>query len=416
MEVSAEPASRSQPGARRFDGRAIAIVLSCMVGMALTIPGVYLTNFSIFVKPIAQDFSWSRTQVSLNLSLTVLTLALCAPLAGRLGDRIGTPRVLLLGAVPFGAALAVLGLLPGSLPAFAAASIAIGAFGAMTYIPLYLNILSRRFDRRLGAALGLASMGVGIGTALSVNLVQAAVTAQGWHMALVLLGVVVGLLTLFNALLLSWIAPPPAAQVRTGAIATEGLTVAEAVRNTRLWRAAISYMLMVAVGSGSAANLVPLLTDHGIAPAAAASVVGAAGLSMMVGRVLNGFLMDRIDAGLLGSTTFFLAAIGAFLLIDVASVPTAVIGIVLLGFAVGAEGDLLGYVTKRLAGLRAYTSIVGLMHSVFLAGTLSGPLLMALSFDRLGGYRPVQIAFVAMALAAGVLHLGILPRARRPAH
>ncbi len=53
MELSAEPAAGCRPGARRLDGLAVAIVLSCMVGMALTIPGVYLSSFSIFVKPIA---------------------------------------------------------------------------------------------------------------------------------------------------------------------------------------------------------------------------------------------------------------------------------------------------------------------------------------------------------------------------
>lgn len=71
--------------------RNASIVLSCAIGMSMSIARVFQSTFTIFVKPLAEEFGWSRTQLTLGYSLSTLALALCTPVAGRLADTFG-PR------------------------------------------------------------------------------------------------------------------------------------------------------------------------------------------------------------------------------------------------------------------------------------------------------------------------------------
>jgi MFS family permease len=81
----------------------------------------------------------------------------------------------------------------------------------------------------------------------------------------------------------------------------------------------------------------------------------------------------------------------------------AFVGAFLVGFGLGAEVDLIPYLTGRYFGLRAFGKIYSSAFAVFaLAGAL-GPLIMGAGFDKTGSYRGPLIAFAAATLLAAVL-------------
>jgi hypothetical protein len=112
--------------------------------------------------------------------------------------------------------------------------------------------------------------------------------------------------------------------------------------------------------------------------------------------------MDRLYAPYVAAFFFGSVAIGIALLwtgLGGASVYAAAL---LVGLGLGAEVDVIAYLTSRYFGLHSFGEIYGYLFAVFaLAGAL-GPVLMATGFDRTGSYRTPLMSFF-FATVTGVL-------------
>jgi MFS family permease len=133
----------------------------------------------------------------------------------------------------------------------------------------------------------------------------------------------------------------------------------------------------------------------------------------MVGRLGTGYLLDRIFAARLASVLFAASASGIGLL-WLGNRPAAFAGAFLVGLGLGAEIDLIPYMTSRYFGLRDFGKVYSSLFAAFaLAGAL-GPLLIGRDFDRTGSYSRPLAAFVVATLLASVLMNLLGPYRFRP--
>jgi hypothetical protein len=73
-----------------------------------------------------------------------------------------------------------------------------------------------------------------------------------------------------------------------------------------------------------------------------------------------------------------------------------------IGFSLGAEVDIVGFLVGRYFGLRRYGEIYGYIFAIFTVGSGIGSYLMGLSFDRTHSYAPALIGFAFMLLIASI--------------
>jgi MFS family permease len=130
-------------------------------------------------------------------------------------------------------------------------------------------------------------------------------------------------------------------------------------------------------------------------------------LGVLIARVGAGFLLDHFDAGRLGAIFFSCAAVGIALLVSPLPTPLVWLGAFMIGAALGAEGGILGYVTRLVFGTESYGTFVSVLTSGFLLGVLIGPLVAGASYDYFGTYRPALVAFILFSIVAAGLHAGL---------
>ena len=131
---------------------------------------------------------------------------------------------------------------------------------------------------------------------------------------------------------------------------------------------------------------------------------GYLGVSVMVGRLLVGFLIDRIFAPYLTTFVFALVGLGC-LALALGGVDYAVAAAIALGFAVGAEVDLIGYYTARYFGLAHYGAIYGLQYSIFILVAGVSPILIGHIWDVTGNYDFGLMLAAALMLPVMVISL-----------
>ena len=139
------------------------VVLASGVGLALHFGPIIVATFGVFLKPLSQEFGWSRTQISLAFSLATLGLTVAVPFIGRLVDRFGARRVILPAVLLFGLSVLSLSFLSAHLWHFYAIYLLMGVVGSGTTPVPYAKVISRWFDRKRGLALGLAVAGIAVG-------------------------------------------------------------------------------------------------------------------------------------------------------------------------------------------------------------------------------------------------------------
>ncbi len=394
LEQGALDASVGQMVDREMIDRDWRAVAASAIGLTFSVGVLLLYSFGIFVRPLAAEFGWSRTGLSGAVATSQYSLALSAPVWGWLIDRYGPRAIMLPSVVMLSGLLASLSFLTPHLWHLYAvfAAIPLVAGGAT---PLgYSAVLVRRFDRRLGRALGLALMGVGIGAAVLPPLAHALVDAFGWRGAYAVLG----LLTLVISLPAAFVATRGAAAPMQSRTASQSAAVSKAVRTSTFILMCAAFILLGIVSIGVLAHLVPMMIDRGFTPAVAAQLAAATGLATVVARGGLGWLLDRYHARYLLAAMALLAAVSFLLLAYAPGAGSSVVAAVLLGVVVGAEVDFISFLVRRYFDPALFGRLYGLAFGLYLLGVGTGPLVLGASFDHLGGYSPGLIGFAVIAV------------------
>jgi MFS family permease len=387
------------------------VVLASAIGLFWGVP-VTVYSFGVFFKPLMQEFHAGRAAISLGFTLHLLAAAVSAPLTGWLIDRCGSRNVILVGTSLFGSILLANRAFSGSLSQFYLFLVILGvALHGLGPIP-YGNVISRWFDRRRGLALGLMMLGIGLGAIIVPSLAQLLIARFDWRSAYAVLGAAVLLIPIPIVAAVVKERPqamgllpdglPFQAVVAGSEDGAEGLSARQAWGTRTFWLMVCAFFLAGASLQGCVIHLAAMLNDRGIDTQTAALGSSLVGVAILLGRVSTGYLLDRIFAPHIATVCFGGAALGIAML-WLGGPPVAFAGAFLVGLALGAEVDLIAYLTSRYFGLRAFGKVYSSIFAAFGLAAALGPLLMGVRFDRTGSYRGPLMAFFVAALVAAAL-------------
>jgi MFS family permease len=381
-------------------------VVAATLGLSVSNGPLIQYSFGTFLKPLGETLHADRGTLSTAVLVAFIFAGAFTPVVGRLVDRYGVRPVLMPALVLFALAIAALSLSPPSALAFIALYGLAGAFSAGQTPLAYTKSVAGNFESRRGLALGISMSGVGLGAAVVPQVSQFLIGQFGWRTAYVSLGAFM-LLVSFPAVFLLLREPSIGTRSRTQPGA--GMTGREAIATPELWSLTFAFAVLVAAGGGMFAHVVPMLTDRGVAPSVAVSAISAAGISLIVGRFIAGYLLDHVFAPYV--TLFFLLVpfTGLCLLYLPLSPTIAIVATTCVGLGVGAEIDLMGYLTSRYFGMRFFGEIYSYMFSLFCFGAGLGPFLMGMSFARTGSYNTAILGFAICLLVASALIFSLGP-------
>jgi MFS family permease len=288
--------------------------------------------------------------------------------------------------------------------------------GAGTLPITFTRTVNRWFDKHRGLALGFAMTGTGLFGVLCKPFLAWVIADYGWRAGYFSLGLLPLCLAIPAALVLFREPTDEAAVAQAQAEVSEplpGMTKAQALRHWRFWLIAAILVPISFALAGAVPNLEPILLDRGIDAATILTLTPLIGLSSIGGRLIGGWLLDRFWAPGVAFVLLGMPAISCIILAGGQLDPAmARIAIVLIGFALGIEYDVVAYLTSRYFGMRSYAAIYSVFYVCFSTGAGFGPLVFGLIRDFTHDFAPaLQISAVILPLcAAGFLFLGKYPK------
>jgi MFS family permease len=399
--------------AGEWTGKSTGVVVSGLIGSALGAGPVIFYSLPLLMRPITQEFHWGLGDFSVVQGIASITVAIVSPFLGYLTDRWGARAIMLPGILGFGVVNFLLSLINGSLAELYFFWFLIGLFAAFVGPVAYSKVISAWFFRSRGLALGVSiGVGGGLGGALMPLVIGPIILAHGWRAAYWTMSGAIIVISLPVAYFLLF-EPAGWRQREKAALPTDavGMTAAEARKTRNFWLLTIAQFLSAICVLGVLAHSVNLLAVRGFSPQIGIAVLSAAGLTSIVGRIISGFFLDRIDSPRV-SLIFFVAPLIATLILQYGgSPPVIILGGIILGIGLGAEAEIVSYFISRYFGLRALAEIYSYTYGIFVIGAGMGPFIFGASYDANHSYTPILIV-CEIGLAVSVVLMALLGRYR----
>lgn len=405
----------SSTGSRWYFPRVVGT--SALV-LALTAPG-QTAAISAFVDPLIEGLHLSRSVVSTAYMAGTLVGAGVMPLLGRAIDRYG-PRLLMVGiALGFGAVLMGLSAVQG-LVGLTAGFVGIRMLGqgalnlaATTAVALYVS-------RRRGLAQGITAAVGAAGISLAPVLLENVVATHGFRTVWFVEGLVIWAAVIPLALLglpkrrprLDLLPRDDSGSHHASKLPPVDWTLREALRTPMFWVVASGVTMVSTLGTAAAFHQIALLGERGLSRAEAAANFlpqTAAGLAT---TLLIGYLADRISDRLLIIASLALLA-GALTAGGYVTPGLPAIG---YGVAMGVAGNSFRTIEAtafpNTFGLAHIGAIRGVVHTLGVAGSALGPLMLSLGHEWFGSYRPALL--VLAVLPVGTIVFALLAKTPPP--
>ena len=381
--------------------------------------------FSVFIVPISEDLNISRTSVASAYALATLVAAFGLPYVGRLIDRFGARRVVLVVALLFGAAAIAFGQVTTLL------WLTVG-FGALRFLgqgSLMLNcanLVAQWFDKKRGFALSLMALGFAASMAVHPPLAQWLSEQVGWRAAWLWLGMLTWLLLIPPILLLVQNRPEdlglqPDGLGRRGRGleagapqgAEVGLTVRQALRTAAFWITALSLATFSMLVTALFFHQVSIFTHQGVDAYVAARVFSVSAITMVVGMPIIGRLLDRYPTKPIFACAMLTQSIALIAMVFVHDLSSAVLYGVFFGLNNAAVQTHYTYVWPRFFGRRYLGSIQGTAQTIGIIGASVGPLPFGAAFDLFGSYTGALLALAVQPVLCAIAILAMpLPQLR----
>ncbi|MCH8199852.1 MAG: MFS transporter, partial [Chloroflexi bacterium] len=267
--------------------------------------GVSIWGASVFVLPMTEELGWSRTEFFAAFAVRAVVVGVTAPVVGPWLDTRHGPRLMAIGGAFVLAGSMALLTYTEHLWQF---MLLYGVLGGLAELGggfvILITVLPKWFVAKRGRALGIASMGVGLGALLFPSSVSAVVDAEGWRAAWVWLGAATGTVWLLLALLVRtrpedvglWPdgAPQPPSEAPADGAGERSLTRGEAVRTPAFWLLLAASSLIALGIVGFQTNWLPFLLETGFSAAEASAGIAVYGLVSGLSRPVWGLLAERV--------------------------------------------------------------------------------------------------------------------------
>lgn len=381
------------------------IVLAIMV--TLTLAYGSRNAFSVFLKPLSQQFQWTRGATSLAFTINLWVYALTAPIFGLLLDKYGPKPLMLFGAV----LTAISYYLVSTADKLWELYFYYGVLGGLAFNPLGMmlgnSMIVLWFKAKRGTAMGLAQSGMGLGGMIFTPLAGFLLSIYGWRGSYIALAALMLVIMIPMILLLIKHKPEsigvkvygeeePAKNqdVKKEIAVSADWEPKAAYKTLNFWAVWMSFLLYATALYVMLSQQVAFATDIGFKPLQAATILGIVGMAAIIGRILGGALSDRMDRRHTVLLSILVQAVGVgiclYMMVNKSSESYLYVYSALFGFGYGACTPLFPALTGDLFGRKYIGAIYGVITVAGSIGAGLGPFLGGFLFDI---YKSYWVAF-----------------------
>ena len=376
------------------------VVLSAFIIMIIIYGARY--SFGVFVKPMFAEYGWPMTIISFGASINLMMYASMGIAVGWVLDKIAPKWIMTAGVVITAIGFISASLVKTPMGLYLSYGVLCGIGSAGSGAVATSTAVGKWFMRKRGLAIGLSTMGIGVGTIIMTPLAGYIEENYGWRNGFLF----IALLTFVLGIIISQIFMGKTCPEEYGLLPdgqkpcenymnTEGTnepvekpSLKPVLQDTRFWLLAFCNIFAVMFVMMTFVHQIPYAIDKGIDKMMAATAVGLIGITGSFGKFFFGWLSDRInDAKYSASLGFFLMAISMFILCKVKSIAILYLFALVFGFGYGSLAPVMPYLVSDRFGRHILGSAYGLLNffATGVGGSI-GPILGGYIFDKTGSY------------------------------
>lgn len=374
-----------------------------------TMCGIFaFTNYTqgFFVGPVTSEFGWTPPQFFLSYTVLMCLGLITGPVIGSLAAKYGIRVLGIIGLIGHAFAYVLISMNNGSLMLWYLSFALLAILSAGSLPIIWTTVLNSWFKEDRGKAIGITMAGTGLGAFLFPPIVEYMISNHGWRAAYQ--SVAVGAAVLALPFVFAFFKEKDVEEQTEGAAEESsnlkwGYTRKEAMKTYRFWVLGSVLFVTAIVIVGLLSNFARIMTEQGLGRPIIAKVASVMGLTIILGRLLVGFLVDKFWAPGVAASFFVLPTLALMVLLNMdVTVGIAFVIAILIGLAAGAELDLLAYLTSKYFGPANYPMVFGAIFAFFAVGAGLGPPVYGAAAQAAGGYTSV------LQISAGLLVLCIV--------
>lgn len=355
------------------------------------------SSFGVFNVALLDTFGWSRGATAGIFSVVLTVDALMSPLVGHLLDRYGTKKIAFAGCLALVLGLFLSSRVSALWQLYLCFGIVLAAGFTFTGMVPHIFLISEWFSTKRASAIGFVYAGSGVGIMLLAPLSQWLISSFGWVRAFEIFSVMVLVGVLPMVGLYYRQGPhghgpqvkrsPEASKKATG---ENQWTAKLALQSLQFWLLFVSRIAAACGTTVIVTHQVAHVVDVGFSKFLAASVFGLAGITSSFGRVIFGFIADRLSKQAAYTVNIGMTVIGVgalMMLRDPSQTWLLYVYVIFFGIGFGSRAVIFSALTADIFSGKGFGSILGYSTVAVGVGGALGSYLGGAFHDWTGSYQ-----------------------------
>lgn len=375
--------------------------------------GIGMQTLGFILYPMEREMGWSASSITLCITLQLVVAAIVGPKVGKLLDRVGAKKILVSGLVANGLMLILVSMVQ-ELWQLAAVMILLGGITqACIGNTMIMPFITKWFKKGRGFVMGFVSAGANLGTIFIAPLIVRVMGENAdWRTA----WFIVGLIPIILIAPVVYVILNKSENVKAKNTNTEAkskdtdpeitFTVKEAIHTSAFWKVIVAWNLVDFAMKGILLNKIPYALEMGFTTADAAGVLISYGVCALLGKLLIGWLSDRVTLKRIGMVLAAFQTLGIFMFIDARDAFALYVSYgVLSGLSAGGLIALMPIILADYFGSKFQGSLSGITISLLLFSSVGGPLSASVIKDITGSYQTGFTLYTLMTVLAVILFI-----------
>jgi len=403
-----------------FFGWWINIVSSLLCGLST---GFIWQGSTVFFKSISTEFGMSRAATSVASGISSLQTGVLSLFIGWFVDKYGPRWMVMPGIVIMSIGLFTMGFITTGWHYYLVWGLIVACGNTLAFSLAIDKMLTNWFIRKRGLAFGIRFTIMATMSALLLPLVSWMSVTLGWRTSCMIWSGVTLAGMPFAWRFIKSKRPeyygmlPDGAEMKSGSTADQKANLAEgtqyaadlleqdfsfkqSIKTAAFWLLAVISIIQ-AIFWGFSVHTIPFITDRGISPVAAGSMVAVSSIVSFPSRLFGGILADRISKyhlKYLLVISYLLVAVGVGVMLCLPSTASLYLFLILWFFGNGTFVPLSIVIISRYFGRKAFGAIQGVLLAISLPFGFVTPILVGRTYDVSGSYSSVFILFAVLGV------------------